>query len=422
MFTIRSLAAAVLAAIVAMPAPASPAPASSAPASPGWQASWYAAPQPAWPPGFALATNVPATVAGSTVREVLRLSTGGSAIRVVLSNRYGTVPLLVGAARLARTAGEPGATSAIDTASDRAITFAGRTEVTIPPGGTAASDPVPFRVAALERLTVSAWFPGPAPLATFHWGAQQTGYIAPGNATAAAALDDAPRLHGRAFLAAVHVAGQDGAIVALGDSITDGNGSTPDRHRRWPDFLAERLAPQGIAVANAGISGARLLSSKMGVKAIERLDADVLAQPGVTAVVVLLGTNDIGWPGMAFAPHEPAMTAGRLIDGYRVLIARARARGVRVIGGTLPPFGNALPGTPFEAYWTPAKEAVRRQVNTWIRDSGAFDAMADFDAALRDPAEPAHLRPEYDSGDHLHPNDAGFAAMARAVPALASTQ
>ncbi|QBE63010.1 SGNH/GDSL hydrolase family protein [Pseudoduganella lutea] len=412
MFTIRSLGAAILAAALATPAIAFP----------GWQASWYAAPQPGWAPDFALPTNVPATVAGSTVREVLRLSTGGSALRVVLSNRYGAVPLAVGAVRIARTAGGRGATSAIDAASDQALTFGGHAGVTIPPGGTAVSDALAFPAAALERLTVSAWFPGPAPLTTFHWGAQQTGYIAAGNTTAAVALDGARPLHGRAFLVAVHFAGQGGTIVALGDSITDGNGSTPDRHRRWPDFLAERLAPQGVAIANAGISGARLLSSTMGVKAIERFDADVLDQPGVTGVVLLLGSNDIGWPGTAFAPQEPPMTAERLITGYRVLLARAQARHVRVIGGTLPPFGHALPGTPFEGYWTPAKEAVRLQVNTWIRESGEFDAVADFDAVLRDPGDPARLRPEYDSGDHLHLGDAGYAAMARAVPEFPPAQ
>jgi lysophospholipase L1-like esterase len=405
MFTIRSLGAAALAAFT-FPAAADTA----------WQASWYAAPQPAWGPGFALATNVPGSVAGSTVREVVRLSSAGARVRVVLSNRYGDAPLAVGALRIARTPGAAGATPAIDPASGRAATFGGRSTVTIPPGGEATSDPVPFPVAALERLTVSAWFPGPAPLTTFHWGAQQTGYIVAGDATAAAALPTAAVLQGRAFLTAVHVEGRGGTVVALGDSITDGNGSTPDRHRRWPDLLAERLAPRGIAVANAGISGARLLSSKMGEKALDRFGHDVLAQPGVETVVVLLGTNDIGWPGTAFAPGDPPMTAQRLADGYRQLVALARARGIRVIGGTLPPFGDALPGTPFAGYWTPAKEAVRTEINGWIRNSGEFDAVADFDAALRDPENPARLRPGYDSGDHLHPGDAGFAAMARVVP------
>ncbi|WP_338770745.1 SGNH/GDSL hydrolase family protein [Massilia sp. METH4] len=402
----KTLAAAVLAAASALPVHAA------------WQASWYAAPQPAWSPGFALPTNVPSEVTGSTVREVVRLSTGGRRVRVVLSNRYGAAPLAVGAVHIARTAGAPGATSAIAPASSRPLTFAGKAAVTIPAGGEAVSDPLAFPVAPLERLSVSSWFPGAEPLATFHWGAQQTGYIAAGAAMSAAALPDAQSLQGRAFLAAVHVDGGNGTIVTLGDSITDGNGSTPDRHRRWPDRLGERFAPRGIAVANAGISGARLLSSKMGVKAIERFERDVLAQPGVTSVVVLLGTNDIGWPETAFAPNDPPMTAQRLINGYRELITLARARGVRVIGGTLPPFKGALPGTPFAGYWTPAKEAVRREVNAWIRESGEFDAVADFDAVLSDPRDTERMRVEYDSGDHLHPGDAGYEAMARAVPAL----
>jgi lysophospholipase L1-like esterase len=383
-----------------------------------WQTTWYAAPQPAWGADFALPTNVPATVGGSTAREVVRLSTGGARVRVLLSNRYGSAPLTIGAVRIARTAGTAGATSAI-APGDRALTFGGRSSVTIPAGGTAASDPADWPVAALQRLTVSAWLPAAAPLTTFHWGMQQTGYIAPGDTTAAPMLHGAAELHGRAFLTAVQVeSARAASVVALGDSITDGNGSTPDRHRRWPDQLADRLAAGGTGVANAGISGARLLSSGMGVNAEERFGHDVLEQPGVRAVVVLLGSNDIGWPGTAFAPHEKPMTAQRLIAGYRALIARARARGVTIVGGTLPPFKGALPGTSFASYWTPAKEAVRREVNAWIRESGEFDAVADFDEALRDPAAPERLRPEYDCGDHLHPGDAGYAAMAAAVEKL----
>lgn len=379
-----------------------------------WQTSWYAAPHPVWDSGFALPTNVPADVSGHTVREVVRLSAGGPALRVVLSNRYGTAPLRVGAVRVARTAGAPGATSAIDAASDRAVTFGGRAGATIPAGGTLVSDPAGFAVGALERLTVSAWFPAAAPLTTFHWGAQQTGYIAPGDATASVTLPGAALLHGRAFVAGVQVmAARPATIVALGDSLTDGNGSTPDLHRRWPDFLAARLAPRGIGVANAGISGARLLSTTMGVKAAERFDGDVLDQPGVAAVVITLGSNDIGWPGSGFAPHEGPMTVQRLIDGYRALIARAHARGVKVIGGTLVPFGGALPGTPFAAYWNADKEQVRQAFNAWIRTSPDLDAVADFDAALRDPANPTRMLPAYDSGDHLHPGDAGYAAMAQ---------
>ncbi|AXA92398.1 SGNH/GDSL hydrolase family protein [Massilia sp. YMA4] len=375
-----------------------------------WRTSWYAAPQPAWQEDFALPTNVPAHVTGQTVREVLRLSVGGQRLRVVLSNRYGTVPLVVGAASIARPAGAAGT---IDGASSRQLTFAGRTRITIPPGHEATSDTLTFRVTPRARLAVSAWYPEQAALTTFHWGAQQTGYIATGNATTAATLPASRQLSGRAFVSAVHVEGSGATVVAFGDSITDGNGSTPDRDRRWPDALAERLP--NVAVANAGISGARLLSSKMGVRAAERFGPDVLEQPGVTAVVLLIGINDIGWPGTPFAPADAVPTAAQLIAGYRELIALARSRGVRVIGGTLLPFRGALASTPFEGYWRPAKEAVRQQVNTWIRDGGEFDAVADFDAALRDPGDSQRMLPAYDSGDHLHPGDAGYTAMAQVV-------
>ncbi len=383
-------------------------------AAPAWQASWQAAPQPTWDSGFALPTNVPAAVDGQTVRETLRLSTGGARLRIVLSNRYGNAPLRVGALRVARQA---------DPAGSRPLTFAGQPAVTIPPGQDAVTDPLDFATAPLQRLTVSGWYPGPAPLTTFHWGAQQTGRIAAGDMTAAASLAGARALTGRAFVSAVHVDGGHGTVVAFGDSITDGNGSTPERDRRWPDRLAERLAGDGVAVANAGISGARLLSSKMGVQAAERFAHDVLDQPGVTAVVVAIGINDIGWPGSAFAPDDAAMTAARMIDGYRALVAAARARDVRIIGATLLPFRGALAGTPFHGYYSPAKDAVRQQVNRWIREGGAFDAVADFDLALRDPRDPARLLPRYDSGDHLHPGDTGYAAMAAvAASSLASLQ
>ena len=377
------------------------------------QTSWYAAPQPAWDNGFALPMNMPASVGGQTVRETLRLSVGGSSVRVVLSNRYGAKPLTVGAAHLARTAGPAGASAAIDPASDRTLTFAGRRSVTIPPGQDAVSDALPFAARPLDRLTVTTWFPGAAPLTTFHWGAQQTGYIAAGNVTAARTLAGSATVSGRAFVSAVQTDGGGGTVVTIGDSITDGNGSTPDLHRRWPDYLAERLP--GVGIANAGISGARLLSSGMGMKAAERFGRDVLDQPGVRAVVVFIGINDIGWPGSAFAPADPPVDVQRMIEGYRALIAQGRARGVKVIGGTLIPFRDALHGTPFAGYWSPDKEAQRQQVNAWIRGSGEFDAVVDFDAAVRDPADATRMLPVYDSGDHLHPGDAGYAAMAAAV-------
>jgi lysophospholipase L1-like esterase len=203
--------------------------------------------------------------------------------------------------------------------------------------------------------------------------------------------------------------------VALGDSITDGAGATMDRDTRWPDFLAARLVDKQVAVLNAGISGARLLRDKMGDNALARLDRDVLSQPGIVSVIVLIGINDISWNHMAFAPGDGAADAEQLIAGYRQLIARAHARNVRIIGATLTPFEGALKDTPLIGYYTADKERVRQSVNEWIRRGGEFDDVVDFDALLRDPAHPTRLLPAYDSGDHLHPGDAGNKVMADAV-------
>jgi lysophospholipase L1-like esterase len=264
--------------------------------------------------------------------------------------------------------------------------------------------------AARDKLAINVYLPQRTPLATFHWGAQQTGYIADGNQAGAARLPSAQPLSGRALLSGIWVdaATPAPALVAFGDSITDGNGSTPNADRRWPDYLAARLSKDGVAVVNAGISGARLLGDRMGANAAARFEQDVLSQPGARTAIVLIGINDIGWPQSIFAPQEAPMTAARMIAVYRQLIAQARAHKMRIIGGTLLPFE----GTQIDGYYTAAKDALRHQVNQWIRESGEFDAVADFDALLRDPAHPARMQPRYDSGDHLHPGDAGYEAMA----------
>ena len=380
-----------------------------------WTSSWYASPHATWGAEFPLPTGVPGTLERQTVRETARISVGGRRLRVVLSNSYGERPMVIGEARIARV----GAGAGSARGPDPALTFGGQRAATIPAGASLVSDAVDLRVGALEKLTVSVYLPQATPLKTFHWGAQQTGHIADGNVTTAATLKDAQPLHGRALLSAILVdaPGAKGVVVALGDSITDGNGSTPDRDRRWPDYLAARLSADGVAVVNAGISGARLLGDRMGMNAAARFGQDVLGQPGVGTVVVLMGINDIGWPQSAFAPDEPPMRAERMIAVYRQLIAQARVRGVRIVGGTLLPFEGTLQGTPFDGYYTPAKDAVRSEVNQWIRDSGEFDAVVDFDALMRDPARPARMLPRYDSGDHLHPGDAGYEAMAKAVEA-----
>jgi len=297
------------------------------------------------------------------------------------------------------------------------VTFGGAAGVEVPAGGEVVSDPVDLRVAPLARVAVSLFVPGPTAPSTFHWDARDTGHMVPGQAVADTTLGHTTPLPVRAFVSGLLVQAPTGtgSVVTLGDSVTDGNGSTPGADRRWPDALAERLAPRGTAVLNAGISGARLLKDGMGTSASARLTQELFATPGVRAVIVLLGTNDIGWAGGPFAPSEAPATPEALIAGYRQLVDRARVHGVRVIGATIPPFEGALQGTPLEGHHSPAKDRVRQAVNAWIRTAGAFDAVVDFDATLRDPARPTRLLPAFDSGDHLHPGDAGYRAMAAAV-------
>lgn len=366
-----------------------------------WATSWYAAPQPGWDQHFVLPMNVPALLEKQTVQESLRLSTGGERFRLVFSNRYGRDTLALGEVRVGLAGQE---------AQPQVVRFSGKTAATIAPGGSLVSDPVPLSVPALARLDVSTWLPARTPVTSFHWGGQQTFRLSDGK-------NPPQRAEGRLFLSAVQVDAGPGArtVVALGDSITDGNGSTPDADRRWPDFLAQRLAPHGVAVANAGISGGRLLRDGMGESALARFEQDVLSQPGVSDVIVLLGINDIGWPGSPFAPGEQAVTLDELRAGYRKLARAAHARGLRITVGTLPPFEGALEGTPFAGHYSPAKESLRLQLNDWLRGAGLFDAVVDFDAVLRDPERPQRMRPAFDSGDHLHPGDAGYRAMAEAI-------
>jgi len=382
-----------------------------------WVASWTASPQPVWGKHFLFPSNVPSVLHDQTVRQVARVSLGGPRLRIVLSNAYGRQPLRLGRATVA-LADEPGAVLA---GSLRSVTFGGREGATLAAGASLVSDPVDLPVAGLARVAVSLYLPAATPVDTFHWDGRQTGWIVPGDQTSAVRIEtgSAPSqaTTARLLLSGIQVEAPQAAwaVAVIGDSITDGATATLDRDSRWPDFLAQRLAPQGAAVINAGISGARLLSDGMGVNALARLERDVLAQPGVQSVIVLLGINDIAWPGTAFEPDGGRPTLEELTAGYRQLAEQARSHGMRVIGATLPPFEGALPGTPLDDYYHPAKDALRREVNEWLRRSGAFDAVVDFDAALRDPANRRRMRPAFDSGDHLHPGDEGNRAMAAAV-------
>ena len=377
-----------------------------------WVGTWMASSQPTWDADFPLPTKIPESLTDQTFRQVVRVSLGGSRVRLVFSNAYGEQPMRIGGASV----GIAGQDNAIAAGTLRKITFGGQDGIVVPPGAPAVSDPLDMTVEARTKLAVSIYLPDETPLTTFHWDGRQTAWLGEGNQTGADSFAATETTDARVFLSDVLVdTPNEGSVVVIGDSITDGNGATVNADARWPDFLAERLAPQRMAVLNGGISGGRLLQDKMGVNVAARLERDVFARPNVKAAILLIGINDISWPGTDFAPDQKRPTADEMIAGYQQVIALAEANDVRLIGATLPPFEGALTGTPLGNYYSPEKDALRQEINRWIRESGAFDAIVDFDAVLRDPGNPAQINPAFDSGDHLHPGDAGNRAMARAI-------
>lgn len=377
-----------------------------------WVGVWSASPQPTWEQDFVFSTKIPTMIRNQTIRQVARVSLGGSQVRVMFSNEYGTTPLRIGAASAAMA----GDGSAIVPDTLRTLSFGGEMATILPAGAPVVSDPVDMAVGEAEKLAVSLYLPDETPLTTFHWDGKQTAYIGSGDLTAHDIFSSTDTTDARMLLSGIRVnAPNNGAVVVFGDSITDGAGAPLDTDTRWTDYLARRLAPQRVSVLNAGISGARLLQDKMGVNASARFTRDVLAQPRVKTVILLLGINDIGWPGTAFARGQVGPSVGALIAAYRRLIALAHAHDVRIVGATLTPFEGALPGTPMDDYWHADKDALRQEVNRWIRTSGAFDTIVDFDALLRDPTHPSRLAAPFDSGDHLHPGEQGNQAMAEGV-------
>ncbi|MGN6122576.1 MAG: SGNH/GDSL hydrolase family protein [Sphingomonas oligoaromativorans] len=401
---IRTACVAALLALTPLPAIAAP---------PHWVGSW-AASQQVPEPQNALA---PADLHDATLRQVVRLSAGGNRIRLRLSNAFGTQPLVIDNVHVAHALSPAGAR--IDPASDRQVTFNGLASVTIPAGASYLSDPVAMAATPLAVLAVSLHLPEAPDRQTGHPGSRSTSYLVHGDQSAAADLANAQKVEHWYQLAGIEVEAPAaaGAVVTLGDSITDGHGATTNGNDRWPDRLAERLqatpATRGLSVLNQGIGGNRLLLDGLGPNALARFDRDVLAQPGVRTVVLLEGVNDLG----TFTRDAPASPEGhatlvaQLIGAYRQIVERAHAQGVKVIGATILPYGG-------NGYYHPdaANEADRQAINRWIREPGHFDGVVDFDRVTRDPAHPDHLRPDFDSGDHLHPSPKGYKAMADAVP------
>jgi len=390
--------------------------AAQAAGSDDWIATWTASPQPVWEADFLAPVKVPRNLWGQTVRQMATVSIGGKQIRVVLSNEYGERPLKIGAAQVALA--DKG--SAIAAGTGKPLTFGGSPSIVIPPGAPVMSDPVDLAVPALGTVAVSFFVPDVTPVTTFHWDARQTMYIVAGNKVAETDFKPDSTVVARILLSEILVDRQANAraIVTFGDSITDGDSSTIDANHRWPDVLARRLIDAGgppVAILNQGISGARILTDRMGVNALARFDRDVLRHRYADTVILMMGINDIGWPDSILEPIAPAPSADDVIAGYKQLVARAHLHKMRIIGATLTPFEETFKGSPLEGYYNADKEKKRQAINKWIRESGAFDAVLDFDAVVRNPSRPSYIQAIYDAGDHLHPNDAGYKAMAESI-------
>jgi lysophospholipase L1-like esterase len=370
-----------------------------------WIGTWAASPM-----GEPVNPGQPSP-ANTTYRNVVYISAGGASLRVELTNEFGARPLTIGSAHIALSAGS----GSIQPASDHALTFSGEASVIIPPGAPVFSDPVPLQITPLTSLAVSIFLPDqPINDTSCHQDARSTTFITVGDTTTAATVTDARPIYSWCFVKGIDVSTHDPratAIVAFGDSITDGALSTRDANRRWPDVLARRLQENSktasLSVLNEGIGGNRILHDGTGPNALARFDRDVLAQSGVKYLIILESINDIGRTAQ---PREPgdAVTVQELTSGLTQLVLRAHQHGIKVFGATLTPYVGAH-------YAAPAGEQMREAVNQWIRTSGVFDGVIDFDQAMRDPANPTAFDPAVDSGDHLHPGDAGYERMGAAI-------
>ena len=368
-----------------------------------WVGTWAASPMQAEGINLRLFSS-------TTMREIVHISAGGPQIRLRFTNEFGLDPLTVADAHVALSAGG----SSIQPGTDHAVTFGGAASVNIPPGGAMFSDPVPLAVAPLADVAVSFYLPPQIMRAeTFHSFADQDNFLADGHSPAAPELPQPTKLSSWYFFDGIDVAAAPGAfaIVTLGDSITDGAASQRNANHRWPDVLAARLSQDPslarISVLNEGIGGNRVLNEVAGPSAISRTDRDVLAQSGVRYVIVLESINDIGRLAHVVVPWD-AITAPQLEFGLKQIADQAHQHGIKIIGATLTPYGGA-------GYSSDTGEQVREAVNDWIRTSGVFDGVIDFDKITQDPLNPTHFFPAYDSGDHLHPKDEGYKAMGEGI-------
>ncbi len=368
-----------------------------------WIGTWSASPQ---------AAETPIQISGQTVRQVVHTSVGGKNVRIRLSNAYGVTPLVIGSAHVALSAGG----AAIFGQTDRILTFNGSRGIAIPVGAVVVSDSVALALPPLSDLAISLYLPDNVAATTEHTlGLQTTSISGSGDFTGATDFAATPA-YSFFFLSGVEVSAsrEARAVVTLGDSVTDGAGSTPELNQRYPDLLAARLqsgpGTSQVAVLNAGVIGNRILHDLVGTGTLSRLDRDVLVQSSARYLIVLQGNADFLIPALIGNPAE-IVTAKQVIQGHRQIIDRAHGMGMKAYGGTL----NPVEGYPFPGLWSADLEANRQAVNLWIRTSNAYDAVIDFDKVLRDPSHPSQLLPAFDSGDHVHPNDTGYQAMADAI-------
>jgi lysophospholipase L1-like esterase len=375
------------------------------------RATWAVSPQDYSEvfPGGVFPAPMPMMFSNQSLRQIVHVSVGGSNPRVHLSNLFGSTPLALGGVHLALA----GAGSAIVAGTDTELRFGGQTSVTIPPGQEVWSDPGTLEIPAAANVAITLFVPGTAAVSTVHSVAQQTEFVTAGTALTAASFDAAETRNSNYWLTGLDVTAPaaGGVIVAFGDSITDGVGSTSDANHRYPNYLAERLRADpslaGFGVADEGISGNRVLHDVAGPNALGRFQRDVLGQTGATHVLILIGINDLGFSGLA---PDQAVTADDVIGGLSTLISQAKGGGLHVSLATLTP----LKGT-MAPYYSDQTEAARGTINTWIRNEADVDAVVDFDQAVQSSADPLAMNPDFDSSDHLHPNDAGYQAMANAI-------